>query len=403
MKGSKKFFGNIKSHEGVTNVYYDDVNQEGYMEYIKERNLHSSQITAFITSYQRMSVFEQMFEFEPEEIVRIHTDAIYATKTAEIKNVFRHQIKKMKKLQGTDKYISNIEKGLLSLAEAENRDEYIGLGEDDLDLEYHKGGGGCGKSYTNLTDNGFVRILSVAHSWKLARKMKEKYDCDVSVHARLLVSMLGENEVKKIIKNYSMCKIIFAGDVGFQLPAFNLKNGNKILTEEFMEFMCPIVKEYKTNYRVQDDKLLRLCNRVRDMMREEEHHLIITREIKRAVADNHIISIDDVKSLYKLEDMILCSVHKRKDKYTDMFKGKYEREKYYISNNNNNLYHKGEVIISDKKIKNAEVRHGYTIHAIQGEDAEHNLFIDLNKIYSREMIYTAISRARRLSQIYLVR
>jgi len=248
--------------------------------------------------------------------------------------------------------------------------------------------------------------------------MQQLYGCDVSVHARLLsddphrigmynrnynvifideVSMLGEYEVKKIIKNYSMCKIIFAGDIGFQLPAFNLKNGNKILTEEFMEWMCPIVKEYKTNYRVQDEKLLRLCNKVRDMMREEEHHLIITREIKRAVADNHIINIDGVKSLYKLE------VHKRKDKYTDIFKGKYEREKFYISNNNNNLYHKGEVIISDEKIKNAEVRHGYTIHAIQGETAEHNLFIDLNKIYSKEMIYTALSRARRMDQIYLVK
>lgn len=424
LKGSYDFFRNLKSYNGVSNIYYDDANKEGYMECLKERNYHSSHITAFITAYQRISVFEQMLEYEPEDIVRIHTDAIYATKEAEIKNVFRHQIKKLEKLSGSPKYLSNIEKGLLSLAEADNRKEYDDMMEDELDVEYHKGPGGTGKTHNNLTDEGFIKILYVGHSWKLATEKRNKYNCNVSVHARLLsddphrigyynkfynvifideISMLTENDIKKIIKNYNMCKIIFAGDVGYQLPAFNIKENDKVLTEEFMEWWCPIVKEYKKNYRIQDDNLLVLCNKVRQMIKNKTHHITIIQEIKKALMDNHFINIEDVKTLYNLEDMILCSVHKRKDIYTETFKGKFEKEKYYINNNNSSEYHRGDIIISDTKLKNSEVRHGFTIHAIQGEDAKHKLFIDLSNVYSRELIYTALSRARKMEQIYLIR
>lgn len=418
MKGTKKFFENLKSYSGVNKVVYDDYNAEGCIEYLKPRSKHLSHITAFITSYQRISVYEQLFELEPEEVLRIHTDGIYHTnENVNIKNVFRIQDKKMKNLKGCDRYISGIEDGLTELATGEYRTDYDKGLEDDFLVEYHKGAGGCGKTHRNLTDKGFIKTLYVAPSWKLASEKKEKYGVHVSVFARLLsddpyqinnfmryynvivideCSMLTKNCIEKIINNYGMCKIIFCGDIGYQLPAIT---GDK-LTEEYMKDLF-FTKTYNNNYRIQDEKLLVLCNKVRKMIKDEEHYAIIIREIKRNLDDGHYIN--DVKDLYNIEDMILTPINARKDKYTKEFKGTFDKEKYYITNNNNYNYHTGDIVISEDAPKCGEVRHAFTVHCIQGITAEKKLFIDLYKIRSVEMIYTAISRARRMSQLYFIK
>jgi len=420
MRGNKDFFKNIKSYDGVHKVFFDDINNEGYIEYTKPSNRHSSQITAFITSYQRMSVFEQLLEYDCEDVIRIHTDAIFATKTAEIKNVFRYQEKEIKKLIGADKYLTGIEKGLLSLAEAENREEYIGLGEDDLNIEYHRGAGGTGKSHTNLTDKGFIKVLYASPTLKLCAEKKNKYGSDVITHARLLmndpeqigfvlrnynvimfdeITMRSRAEIEKIIKNYSMCKLIFCGDVGYQLPCIE---GEQI-DEEFMLDNCSIVKDYVKNYRIQDEKLLRLCEKVRELIDEKKHRMFIIREIKDRIMDRQLITINDLKSLYNIEDMVLTSINKRKDEITKLFKGKFEKEKYYIKDNNNPEYNTADIVISDGKVKSGRVQHAFTVHSIQGETCETRLFIDLYRTRSSQMIYTALSRARKMNQIYLMR
>jgi len=62
----------------------------------------------------------------------------------------------------------------------------------------------------------------------------------------------------------------------------------------------------------------------------------------------------------------------------------------------------GEIIIGDKPDTTCEIRHAYTIHSIQGETAEHKLFINMEKTYDSRLLYTAISRARKAEQIFLI-
>ena len=90
------------------------------------------------------------------------------------------------------------------------------------------------------------------------------------------------------------------------------------------------------------------------------------------------------------------------DVYTELF---HDVEKYYILKTDRK-YCKGGIIF-DKPDENYkidtdyEVRHAYTIHSIQGETAKHNLFIDA-RMMEPEAIYTALSRAEYLHQIYFV-
>jgi hypothetical protein len=73
--------------------------------------------------------------------------------------------------------------------------------------------------------------------------------------------------------------------------------------------------------------------------------------------------------------------------------------------NNTRDYSNGEIIIGDPPGKGVatKLRHGFTIHSIQGETAENKLFIDIRGMTDLKMLYTAISRAQYWDQIVFVR
>jgi ATP-dependent exoDNAse (exonuclease V) alpha subunit len=119
---------------------------------------------------------------------------------------------------------------------------------------------------------------------------------------------------------------------------------------------------------------------------------------------NRIISVDELKTLYNIDDMILVGTKNQRDAYSTLFEGTFGKvDKYYITTNNR-LHSNGEIVIASKAPENVEwiIRHAYTTHAIQGETASHKLFIDSSKIFDPTMFYTAISRARTLEQIYII-
>ena len=77
-------------------------------------------------------------------------------------------------------------------------------------------------------------------------------------------------------------------------------------------------------------------------------------------------------------------------------------KKYYIRENNR-LYCNGDIVVGDKPEGTAcDLQHAFTTHSIQGETANHNLFIDSSRMFESRMFYTAISRAKYLNQIYII-
>ena len=124
-------------------------------------------------------------------------------------------------------------------------------------------------------------------------------------------------------------------------------------------------------------------------------------EINKLVKDylkNRTINHTQLKEMYKIDDMILTRTHNIKDEYTEMFN---DMQKWYVKINDR-VYKNGEIIIGDKPETSCVLQHAYTIHSIQGETAKHKLFIDATKNYEGRTLYTAISRATKLEQIYLV-
>ena len=66
-------------------------------------------------------------------------------------------------------------------------------------------------------------------------------------------------------------------------------------------------------------------------------------------------------------------------------------------------YSNGQIVYEKIKGVKSELRHGYTIHSIQGETAQNKLFIDVEKMRDIRMMYTAFSRAQYLYQLILIK
>jgi hypothetical protein len=392
----------IKSNNDFINHLSKEINaefrvfeKEVKVSFPKQSNYHLAHMSGFITMYMITNVMEQLFEFEPEDVLKICTDGIYHTKKdVKLKNCFRNEDR--------EKITKNVSSGIYLSNHTCDRQFNIGAFKEEHNMvEVHLGCGGSGKTHAQLTDSGLVGVCYLAPSWKLARAKQKEYGitCDTtakasstdpSVYGRLKrfnnvfivdeVSMMNDEDKQQILSNFKGCKIIFCGDIGFQLPTFEGKpfstKGMKVIYHE-------------NNYRVRCPKLLGILNEIREMI------------------DLNINIVNFVKAEFKtvtefdynhIQDMILCRTHINKDKFTSKYK---DLEKYYILKSDR-TYGRGEIYYEKPNTADCEIRHAFTIHSIQGETANGNLYIDMNGMTNNQMLYTAISRAKYFHQIHLI-
>ena len=380
-------------------IRYNDYEHCGIMEYQKKKAYHSAHIAAFISSYCRITMIEQLTKFyDFNSVTAVVVDGIYYKGDVEVDSLFSDKEKKSLSCIECDQYCQE------SYAhEPQDLPEF----RNNVLLELHSGAGGCGKTHYNLTDGGLVDVLFVAPSWKLARNKRKEYGVDSYTFYHLLdsdpdnwkkiyrtystiiideVSMLSNEAKTKIINRYDKHKIIFCGDIGYQLPPIH---GDEFKRDGIVEV------EHNTNYRCKCDKLEGVLNKLRKSIGNGVE-IFNSNQSKYFGID--VIEASNIN--YTVEDLIITATHKSKDVYTDKYSN---LEKYTVLENSRD-YSNGEIIIGPKPEKvQCELRHAYTVHSIQGETATHKLFIDMNRMTGIRMFYTSISRAKYLSQIVFIR
>ena len=383
-------------------------NGEIQIEYDKPYNKHLSHITAFITAYMRMNVIEQLLNIDIDNVIRVCCDGIYfKDQDVELCNVFSHKTKMTFRNDPSDTYCSTLNE--YELVKNERREHYA--------IELHLGEGGCGKTHYNCNDKGLVRPLFLAPSWKLARAKERETGIRCSVWARALtddpekisfirrgantliwdeVSMMSEGQKGMINKLYGDMKNILCGDLGFQLPCIT---GEPMTKKGFDKVIY-----HKKDYRCKCPILKMLKDDLRKFIKEDLNIYEINDYVISCFKKlGKVIKYSQLKELYTIDDMLLAGTNDLKDHYTSMFEGSFPTEKYYIKSNNR-IHSNGEIIIGAKPDKtDCEVRHAFTTHSIQGETATDKLFIDSSKMFDTRMFYTAISRAKTIEQIYIIK
>jgi len=430
----------IEKIDGEINLYYR-----------YNRGNHATHIPIFVQAYQRIRLLQQISKMDISNIISIATDGIYyKDHKFEILSPFRYE-KKEKIYHGKCAsfipYINpyQYDKLLTNNCWTElNEPRYLDPVYDDeqqeivpkrankkfyskLDkpvdenwgrVEYYEGAGGCGKTHTaccnNLYGTNFIKLAYFAPTHKLRRNVQIKHGTDSFTWAFLdskditkqleikrkynvlfidEVSMMVDSMKERIITNYPNQKIIFAGDIGYQLPPFdNGDNRNQIC--EFKLTNIDHIIPFRTSYRFKEgDPINDILSDLRKCIKKKINFNF----------DNYTFqAIKRTKmfksNMYDIKDLIIAPTHKQKDLYTE----NYKHLKKWAITKTNNKYSNGDIVIQETEPKNSILQHAYTIHKIQGETTKHKLFIDMERMTDFRMFYTALSRCESLEQVYLV-
>ena len=272
-------------------------------------------------------------------------------------------------------------------------------------IELWTGAGGSGKTHVNLTDTGLVGLLYVAPSHKLERAKAAEYGVHCEVMANILgtciagkvnehkialyrraynvmildeASMISVEVKNRLCEIYPDTKLIFCGDIGFQLPPIQ---GTEMRRNQFEN-------EYKMegNRRCKCPKLAAWLKSLRDAIAGSLPPEGV--DLPPAVE----ISGYDYKN-----DMILAATHETKNRYENM-----DGKKYRVIKNSD-VHSNGDIIFEDIGPKKCVLQHAFTTHSVQGETVTGKLFIHQECLGELRMLYTAISRAQYASQIVIIK
>ena len=410
-KGDIKYLENINTSAEIYKPVCS-TNDEARITYPIKYHFNKKHITAQITAYQRLHMLEQLMNMNIDKLVRICCDGIYYyDHKFKINDTFTTKEKMTFNNSACEHYLSS-----LILDGRTDWDSFkLGDRRENYRSELFDSAGGDGKTYRNLfLDTGFINVVYAPHSNKLESRMKKDYmehfgkRLAVSNHSRLLqepfslgndgsvgecykynvyiideCSMLTEEQKEYLLKHIRG-KIIFCGDTACQCKPIN---GEPMTSKGIENIADPSEK----NYRFKSDVQLNTCNYVRDC-------IINGKSLDLKKLPYKKVDKEYVKKNYKKEDIILVSRHKINDEWTETFKN---IQKYRVKNNTRD-YNNGDIIFEKIKKVETELRHGYTVHSVQGETFKKKIFIDMRKMADKRMFYTAISRAEYDKQIHLI-
>jgi|AntAceMinimDraft_11_1070367.scaffolds.fasta_scaffold08665_2 hypothetical protein len=389
---------------------YDATYNNGVVRFSMEKDiqLHKSHISGFIYGYQRINLIEQLYHMDIDKVVRINTDGIKYLPHRFVTNPIFRSVPNTKR---AGFLMDDRMEGFITNTNSCDRYDWLRfhyhfiktVKRPHYGTEIFIGQGGSGKTHRNLIDKGLIRPLYVAPSYKLIRAKQLEYGCCTEVLANVLstnnyrnilagfntlivdeASMISDEAKDDLFKMYPNCKLIFCGDMGFQAEVVE---GTEMNLNRFDN-----INEIKNvNYRCNDTELYELLQNIRNSITKKHHTgLKYIDQLQR-------ITRGELLDKYKTKDIILTHKHVTIAEYNKLI----DKEKYMITQSNDK-YSRGEVLYEKPDSKHYEKTNAFTTHSVQGESFKENIYIDIELVSNLRLFYTAVSRAKKMEQIYLV-
>jgi hypothetical protein len=338
----------------------------------------------------------------------------------------------------------------------------------------HQGPGGTGKTDEALRDPRRKRVIYISPSHKLSRAKAAEYNLNtegdqilkeiedkltglrkgdrktltnirdemklqVTVWRRLLnenleiwkkidryantiiideVSMMWTETAKFIMERFSNHEIVFAGDAGFQLPAFKTKEDKGPRTPfSATKLNIPVI-EFSKIFRVTCDRQLAIRLEGREMIKQKKsiseieafymsHYKVVTNK-EEVIQLYEAFSCED--GIYKPKDLIICSTNAACSEWTELLaplqcsdEFGVTIQKYHVKSCSRDLSN-GEIVVSNGPPAGvqSEVAHAFTAHSTIGETAAGKVFIDRRRMWEIEHWETIVGRARRAEDIIII-
>jgi hypothetical protein len=411
----------------------------GELTFTQKRKFHThyAHISSYIYAYQRISTISQLLDMDLDKVIRVNVDGIKY-----IPHEFNYDSNKFK--SKTESELRGKTRGLTMKGRDEGFLTMMNCCDPHIWKKFHShfmmteprphyqnelftGKGGTGKTHRNMKDAGLVRVGYIAPNHKLKQVKCSEFNSTGDVYHNLIedlkaldiqlderprvmerridklrkliaryntliideCSMLSENVRQIIFTRFWMCKLIFIGDIGFQIGPYN----EIPIQKSAFQHITELIK----NIRCKDVPLDMILDNVRETISKSGNRAY---NVKELISGLQTITINELQKKYKVEDIILNYQNTEKDKFTKLFP---QLEKYYVTKcSKSHEYNTGEIYFTKPATINCELRHGYTVHSVQGETFKNNIYINEDVLNDLNVLYTALSRAEYLNQIYIV-
>jgi len=256
-----------------------------------------------------------------------------------------------------------------------------------------------------LIDMNKITEIQVAKS---AKKIESKNIKTIFIDEATLIK---KDIIFDIIEEYYWCNIIIAGDISEDIfyQCSNHKDEDVLKTTDSDIFQ---ITEFTGTYRFDDINLI-------------EKIKILRSEMKRIKTDNTIIFKNKVlfnsfkqlfsDNFYNREDIFMNENDVGISANNENGEHSKHLSKYFISKGAKPRYYIKKTYLENKQTKGTELpdvpdHENYemtlfkTIHSFQGSELTVNqrIIIDVSSLFDFNLLYTAVSRARRLDQIVIL-
>ena len=434
--------------DNLIKIHYNNKEKKSYIH-----------IGYYIHSYCKTLILDQILNnMNINDVFGVKLDSIVFKKDSQFdfnKNVFHNDYKKCK----VESLL--LSSSLLDLDSSDSFNEYSGYVRDyiqddnylydDEERNYNfkpsflqtgeiikkrcilmTGKGGAGKTSSLLSTLPLKNTCYSTICWNLIQGIKQKYK---GVLGYSIPSLMGEmsndeyggkkkqvqkvynSNIKyiiideatlwdekifyKISNDYKDCFIFVIGDVEDDGFFYQCNIQNKVIDNKKNIFHS--VKYFK-NYRF-DENLNNKLDILRAEMKKNYNNNHILETVKQLFGDR-FFNKEDIN--FGDNDIGISEKDdtKNEDELTNYFINKGAKPRYYIKRTykeKNQL--RGQEIMEEPMHKNFELKLFKTIHSFQGLDLtnNNNIIISCKTNFDKNLFYTALSRARREDQIYIMK
>jgi len=225
------------------------------------------------------------------------------------------------------------------------------------------------------------------------------------------VTLMTKDTIINIVDEYYWCNIVIAGDITEDMfYQCSIHKSDKVLKTTDIE-KAQIV-EFTGTYRFDDDNLIDKIKHLRNEMKRihKDNNIIFKNKVlfnsfKQLFNDN-FYNKNDITMTDKDVGISANNENGEHSKHlSEYFISKGTKPRYYIKQTNlHNKQMKGQLLPEIPDHDNYEMTLFKTIHSFQGNELKRDerIIIDVSSLFDYNLLYTAVSRARRLDQIIIL-